>query len=130
MLLLSHLTKVVELLIVGDTYLLAHRVSHLVECAGELTLQLDVASQTSDRPWIVLYLGDFAYCTLDFHGHESEIILVVIHKLTERAVGRELVVGELHHLLATVYQRMGFLTVACYCLEELQRVTLGEPFLE
>ena len=130
MLLLCYLTKIVELLIVGDTYLLSHGVAHLVECTGELTLQLDVASQACNRPWVVLYLCDFAHGTLDFHRHESKVVLVVIHKLKERSVGGELVVGELHHLLAAVYQRMGFLTVACYCREELQRVTFGEPLLE
>ena len=38
MLLLCYLTEIVELLVVGDTYLLTHGVAHLVECARELTL--------------------------------------------------------------------------------------------
>ena len=38
--------------------------------------------------------------------------------------------GELYYLLTAVYQRMGLLTVASYSLEELQRVTFGEPFFK
>ena len=67
---------------------------------------------------------------MDVHRHESEVVLIVIHELTERAVSVELVVGELHHLLAAVYKHMGFLSVSDHGLEELQRVTLREPFLK
>ena len=83
MLLLRHLTKIVELLIVCDTYLLSHGVAHLVECARELTLQLDVTSQTGDRPWVVLDLGDFAHGILYFNRHESKVVLVVIDELAD-----------------------------------------------
>ena len=38
MLFLSHLTEIIELLIVGIAYLLTHGIAHLVKCAGELTL--------------------------------------------------------------------------------------------
>ena len=67
---------------------------------------------------------------MDVHRYESKVILVVIHKLTERAISGELVVSELHHFLAAVYQSMGCFPVACHGLEELQRVTLGKPLLE
>ena len=83
MLLLRHLTEIVELFIVGYTYFLTQDVAHLVERARELTLQLDVATQTGNRPLVVLDLGDFAHGILYFNRHESKVVLVVIDELAD-----------------------------------------------
>ena len=90
-------------------------------------MQLDVATKTRYWPWVVLQLIEIGDCSLHLHRNEWEVILVVVLELDELLVCIKLVVSELHHLLALIYEHLCFILGSDDEVEELQRVTLVKP---